>query len=100
MPKSKSRIVSEVREYIMESGSAPSYWYVGIAENARDALFRVHHVIKGEDLWIYRTARSSHVAHQARDVLISELGVEGSHEAVDGDPRMVYSYRTAAHTEP
>ena len=100
MPKGKNRIVKEIREYIMGSGSAPAYWYVGVAEDAREALFRTHNVLKDEDLWIYRTAKSSHVSHQARDRLTSDLETAGSTDAVDGDPRMVYAYRMGAHTEP
>lgn len=100
MPKGKKKIVDEIGEYIFGSGSPPSYWYVGVAENARDALFSVHNVSKENDLWIYRTAKSSHVAHQARDLLTSEFETEGSTEASEGDSRMVFAYRMAAHTEP
>ena len=100
MPKSKKMIADEIRDYIDSSGTPPSSWYVGIAENARDALFRTHGVFKDGDLWIYRTGKSSHVAHQARDVLSRKLETQGSRDAIDGDPRMVYAYRMAAHTDP
>ena len=100
MPKNKKKIASEIGDYISASGIPPCSWYVGVAENARDALFRAHGVIKDDDLWIYRTAKSSHVAHQGRDRLIRKLKTEGLRDAVDGDPRMVYAYRMAAHTEP
>lgn len=100
MPKGKKKIVDEVKEYIVGTGSPFSYWYVGVAENARDALFDAHGVSKESDLWIYRTARSSKIAHQIRDQFTSALGAEGSKEAAPGDPKMVYAYRMAAHTDP
>jgi len=100
MPKTKKKIIDEIKEYVGATGSPFSYWYIGVADRATEALFRGHGVNQDGDLWIFRTATSAGVAHGVRDELTNEFGMEGSHEAVDGDPRMVYAYRMAAHTDP
>jgi hypothetical protein len=100
MPKTRKPIVREIQRYMDGIEGLYEDWYVGIAEDARDALFGDHRVDKEGDLWIYRTATSSRVAHGIRDFFTTELGADGVADAVDGDPRMVYAYRKAGHTEP
>ena len=100
MPKSKRKIIDDIKEYVGATGSPFAYWYIGVAERATDALFRTHGVNREGDLWIFKTARSSSVAHAVRDKFTNEFGMEGSHDAAAGDPTMVYAYRMAAHTEP
>ena len=94
MPKARKQIISEIRQYMDGAPGTYSDWYVGVAENARQALFREHDVDKETDLWIYRTARSVRVAHAIRDFLRSTLGTQGSTEAGDADAKMVYAYLT------
>lgn len=100
MPKTRKTIVREIQRYMDGVEGLYEEWYVGVGENAREALFDAHRVEKSGDLWIYRTATSARVAHGVRDFFTSELGVEGATEAAGGDPRMVYAYRKASHTEP
>lgn len=100
MPKARKPIVREIQRYIDGVEGLYEDWFVGIAADAKDALFVRHRVLEEGDLWIYRTASTSRVAHSVRDFFTAELGTDGSKEARDGDPRMVYAYRKSEHTEP
>ncbi len=100
MPKTRKPIIREIQRYIDGIEGLYEDWYVGITENARDALFVEHRVKKEGDLWIYRTATTSRVAHGIRDFFTAELGADGAIDAADGDPKIVYAYRKSEHTEP
>lgn len=100
MPKSRKPIIREIQTYIDGVEGMYGDWFVGVADSAREALFDRHGVLEEGDLWIYRTATTSRVAHAVRDFFTAELGADGSNEARDGEPTMVYAYRKSEHTDP
>ncbi len=99
MPKSKQKIIDDIKSYMQEHGGDYSDWYVGISKDTNDRLFNGHGV-REKGVWIYRTAESSQTARDIEDYFVNTLGTDGGTGGGDETSNMVYAYKKAIHTNP
>jgi hypothetical protein len=96
---SVQQVKYEFLAYIKEFDSTFSNWYVGLADQPRQALFNLHGVRDAEDPWLYKQLLTNRAARTVQDYFIDHLktaGVASAEQSEDVD--CVYLYRIAAHT--
>ena len=93
-------IIDVIKNHIRESGYGYSSWYVGIARDAKDALFSRHGVREKNDWYIARPAGSSRAARQIETYFVNVLGTAGGPGGGDYSTDMVYAYKMSNHTNP
>ena len=97
MANSYEQIIKDIDEHLQKSGrSYYSDFYIGISNDARNRLFKEHHV-KENSWWIYRTADSSDVAREVEKYYL-ELGMRGNAGGGDASATMVYCYAVTPTT--
>lgn len=93
MATSEEQLRTDILLYINGYSIAYSQWYVGIAADARDRLFRGHAVDEKNGVWIYGTATSSDVARRVERYFLDVVGTGGGPGGGDDKTNMVYAYR-------
>lgn len=91
--------IAEIRNQIAKCGGYYSGWYVGIAADARDRLFRDHRVSENADSWIFRNCGNSTVARAVEQYFLNQ-GADGGTGGGDYKTIFVYAYKKAYHTNP
>lgn len=85
------QVVSDIDTYIRSAGRPYSAWYIGIACDPRDRLFRAHNVAEGAGHWIYRDA-STATAARAIEKMFLNAGCKGGPCGGDHNTTFVYAY--------
>ena len=99
MADTKVEIIETISTHIRNRGGKLKYWYVGVAEDAKERLFGGHNVNKNTDRWIYRTDKSSKEARQVEKFFI-KLGTGGGPAGGDEEADKVYAYLKSDNTKP
>jgi len=98
MVKDEPTIRSDIENYIDRKGGTYPSWYVGIAEDARDRLFKDHNVDEQNGSWIYRNAASRTIAERIEQYFVNQLGTRGRPGVGSDATRSVYAYKTTDNT--
>lgn len=96
MAKDEETIKTEIENHI---GSGYSSWYVGIAKDPRDRLFKDHNVDEKNGRWIYRDAGSRTVAERIEKYFIDEHGTQGNPGGGSDATTVVYAYKVTDSTK-
>jgi hypothetical protein len=89
-------VEKEIDNRIHRSKRGYPDWYVGIASNPRERLFKGHNVNEQDGAWLYRDAGSASMA-RAIELIFMKKGCKGGY--VGGDtPRYVYAYKMTRTT--
>jgi hypothetical protein len=96
---SVQQVKYEFLAYIKEFDPTFSNWYVGLADQPKQALFEHHGVRDAEDPWLYKQLLTNRAARTVQQYFIEHLKTAGAplieqSENVD----CVYLYKVAAHT--
>lgn len=97
---SQEDIIREISIYMDQQGGFPNDWFVGTAEDAKNALFGEHNVDWDRGRWIYQPADSSTAAREIAEHFLIIVGTDGGDGAGDGSARQVYAYRKSFSTTP
>jgi len=84
-------------DYIKGFGGNYKLWYVGIAENARDRLFKDHKVKQQGGAWILDDAGSRAIAERI-EKYFQGLGAQGNPGGGSDKTRWVYAYKIEPYT--
>jgi hypothetical protein len=96
----ESELIGKIKNHIADRGGSYSEWYVGIAKDPKQRLFKDHNVNEDTDKWIHVGASSSTVARNVEDYFVSKLGTDGGSGGGDSSTIHVYAYRKNSHTDP
>ncbi len=89
-------IEQEIDRLIQKSGGSYRDWYVGLAVNVRDRLFKGHNVDKKSGAWAYKDAGSEIEAREIEAVFLKK-GCKGGSLKRDSS-RHVYVYKLTRTT--
>lgn len=96
---SVQQVKYEFLAYIKEFDPVFSNWYVGLADQPKQALFERHRVRDAEDPWLYKQLLTNRAARTVQDYFIGHLRTAGAPPMEQSeDVDCVYLYRIAAHT--
>ena len=90
-------ITAAIKNHIDTNGGNYPAWYVGIARNPIERLFKDHNVDKARGIWIYRDAGSRAVAERIEMTFI-RLGIKGNPGGGSEDTTWVYAYKIEPYT--
>jgi hypothetical protein len=96
---SVQQVKYEFLAYMKEFDPVFSNWYVGLADQPKEALFDLHGVRNAEDPWLYKQLLTNRAACTVQNYFIEHLktaGVPAIEQSEDVD--CVYLYKIAAHT--
>ena len=97
MANSYEQIIKDINEHLQKSGrSYYSDFYIGISNDARNRLFKEHHV-KENSWWIYRTATDPQVACEVKEHYL-KLGMRGYNSNDNNTADIVYCYTVSPTT--
>lgn len=99
MSYSADQIITDINGYMQLHGGSNPSWYVGIAADARDRLFKGHGVVEEGGVWIYRRALSTAVARQVEKAYL-DAGCDGGPGGGDELTVYVYAYRKTPSSRP
>lgn len=99
MVKDEPTIRSDIENYIDRKGETYTSWYVGVAEDARDKLFKDHKVDEKNGSWIYRNAASRTIAERIEKYFVNQLGTKGNPGGSSDATRSVYAYKITDNTK-
>jgi hypothetical protein len=86
---------------IMQKHGGPSYsWYVGISQDAKEALFSNHKVSIERGIWIWKPADNPKVAREVEDYFVDNFYSDGALFGRDILSTQVYAYKKASDTKP
>ena len=74
-------------------------WYVGIATDAKDRLFKGHNVSKDQDQWAHSKADTEEIARSVEKHFL-DAGCDGGPGGGDAGSKFVYVYLKSRRTEP
>ena len=76
-----------------------SQWYVGIASDPEDRLFKDHKVSKTQDKWAHDKADTEKIARSVEKRFL-DAGCDGGPGGGDAGSKFVYVYLKSSRTEP
>ena len=91
-------VYNYVMSYINGTGVGHSYWYVGIATNPKDRLFKDHNVSEKSGIWVYTNAGSENAARQVEKFIIDTHRTKGDTGGGDESTTYVYAYVITQNT--
>ena len=74
-------------------------WYVGIATDAKDRLFKDHNVDKTKDQWAHSKADTEEIARSVEKHFLN-AGCGGGPGGGDAGSKYVYVYLKSSRTKP
>jgi len=95
--RSKNLIAQEVAAHIREQGGLLANWYVGIASDVNQRLFRDHNVPRDNHWYIYRKAVNDQDAREIEKYFLDQ-GCKGGSGGGDDSCSFVYAYLITAIT--
>jgi len=98
---SVQQIKFEVLAYIKEFGAQFGEWYVGIADDPKQALFEDHRVDPENGIWLYRQAVSFAACLTIQRYFTETLGTDGiPPETGTEQTDCIYLFRKSETTVP
>lgn len=98
---SVQQIKFEILAYIKEFGAQFGDWYIGIAENPKQALFVDHKVDPEKDIWMYRQTVSFAACQTIQRYFIETLGTDGEPANSGMEQKdCIYLFRKSENTRP
>ena len=97
---SREDIIREISMYMDQQGGFPNDWFVGTAEDAKNALLSKHNVDWERGRWIYQPADSFTAAREIAKHFLIVVGTDGGDGNGDRSARQVYAYRKSFSTTP
>lgn len=98
---SVQQIKYEILAHIKEFGGEFSDWYVGVADDPKDALHGRHRADENEDVWLYKQALSTQACRTVQSYFLQRLNTDGEAVAAsEQDMRYIYVYKKSARTDP
>lgn len=94
----KNNIKKEIKDYVQSCATGSLGWYIGIATDPRQRLFKDHNVNENTDAWIYKKATTCEIARDAEIELIEELKTKGDCGGGSNTTVYVYAYRITPST--
>ncbi len=94
----------QVRTYLNDKlkkhrATTNDQWYVGIATDPKDRLFKDHNVDKSQDQWAYSKADTEEIARSVEKRFL-DAGCDGGPGGGDTGSKLVYVYLKSGRTEP
>jgi len=99
MIKDEPTIRFDIENFIDRNGETYTGWYVGVAEDAQDRLFKDHNVDEKNGFWIYRNAASRTIAERIEKYFVNQLGTRGDPGGGSDASRSVYAYKITDNTK-
>ena len=98
---SVQQIKFELLAYMKEFGGAFGDWYVGVSNDAEEALFAQHGVRRDEDIWIYKPALTGKATHTVLRYFRGVLHTDGPSDTdVVSDAIFAYAFKKSPNTNP
>jgi hypothetical protein len=96
---SVQQVKYEFLAYIKEFDPKFSNWYVGLADQPKQALFDLHGVREAKDPWLYKQLLTNRAARTVQEYFVEHLRTAGAQVTEQSeDVDCVYLYKIAAHT--
>lgn len=95
MAYDEKTIKADIENHI---GTGYSNWYVGIAKDPKERLFKDHNVDEKNGSWIYRKAESREVAERIEKYFIEVHGTQGNPGGGSDETTFVYAYKVTDST--
>jgi hypothetical protein len=96
---SVQQVKYEFLAYIKEFDPTFSNWYVGVADQPRQALFEHHGVRDAEDPWLYKQLLTNRAARPVQPYGSAHRKTAGASPVEQSENvDCVYLYKVAAHT--
>ncbi len=95
----RAQAYTEIVRHIKNQGGVYHDWYVGIASDALERLFRQHKVPDRNAWWIFRILQDNTTARNIEVELI-KLGCDGDDGGGDSSAKQVYAYLKTKKTVP
>jgi hypothetical protein len=89
--------LDDILGYMKKCGGQCRDWYVGIAEDPQDCLFKRYSVNRLADAWIYRDAINDNNARAIESVFTSN-GYDGGPGGGSNRSRFVYAFKKTTLT--
>lgn len=99
MNQQENQIVSEIVQYIQQSNTPYTDWYIGITEDVQIRLFVDHAVNKETDYWIYRKCFTADQARIIEQDIIINYHTDGGSGGGSENSKFVYAYKKERHTK-
>ena len=96
MTYSVQQIKFEFISYVKEFGADFHEWSVGIADDARQALFETNGVDEAGDIWLWKPALTPAAANMIRSWLVERHGVTDASANAPGREIFLFKRRAAA----
>ncbi len=98
---SVQQIKYEILAYMKEFGGDFHDWYVGIASDPKDTMFKTHSVDEEDDIWLYKQALTFAACKTVQTYFLETLKTDGK-AILDGneDTDCVYLYKKSDRTSP
>lgn len=87
----------EIEKRIHRSGKSYHDWYVGVADNAQERLFKGHNVNKSKGAWLYRNTGSALTARGIEAIFVKK-GCKCGDTRKEHNPCSVYVYKMTPTT--
>ncbi len=98
---SVQQIKFEIFQYIKEFESSFEDWYVGIASDPREQMFKIHYVDSKTDIWLYKQAISFLACKTVQKYFLENLKTDGVLVTNGGeDMDCVYLFKKSLKTSP
>jgi len=91
MAGDRQTIISDIKSYVAKIGNDYSQWYVGVASDPKQRLFKDHAVQQAGGAWIYAPCASSAVAREIEDHFLAR-GMKGGSGGGDASSKYAYAY--------
>ena len=92
---SSQQIKFEFLSYIKEFDLDPSAWRVGLAEDARTALFTDNGVDEATDIWIWKPAATAAAAAIVFSFFTHRVGIQPTAQVWTASTNCVFLFRKA-----
>lgn len=97
---SAQQIKFEFLSYIKEFDVNPRSWRIGVAEDARRALFMDNSVDEIEDVWLWKPALSAAAAQLVFSFFVQRFGIEPAAHAPTSKASNVFIFRKSDAVVP
>ncbi len=90
-------VTAAILDHIKTNGGGYAGWYVGIAQNPRDSLFKEHKV-REDGKWVIREVSSRDIAQRIEEDF-KKLGAKVNSGRGSDDSKFVYAYKIESYTK-
>jgi len=97
MTAKQAQVVNDIASYVAKNGGQYSEWYVGIAADPKNRLFKDHAVSQPSGQWIYDYCATSAEAREVEQHFFSK-GAKGGPGGGDNTTKAIYAYKITNST--